>query len=169
MKKSIVCTALLLANSILGMDGIEYLKEGWINSASVSPTNLALKLKPMFYPFSVALNGPLGTWRSSEEYVENDEAVILTPDQETWFIANSSRVMFTPVSFKSRHKGFRVTYWAIGAGALRTTPVITYIVLSGTPMEAGEDDVVMVMDNGQWVKAKDSKRLIMPSPSVSTA
>jgi len=93
------------------------------------------------------------------EYIANGEAVILTPDRWTWFIDSEGRMMFTPVSFKSKHKGFRVTRMPLGVSARYSSPEIAYIVLSDTPMTAGENDVEMVMDNGKWVKAGDSRSL----------
>ena len=153
----IVFTFAFLVGSIQGMDGIEYLKENrWIESAVVTSKSLTLKLTPL--PFHVAQNDIRAPWRGAWDYVEKDEAVVLDPEQWTWLIARHSRVMFTPVSFKNKRKGFRVTRWVIGSGP-DIPPVITYIVLSDKPMEASEADVKMVKDNGIWVKAEDSRSL----------
>jgi len=162
LKYGIVFAVVCLAGSMPGMDGIEYLKENrWIESAAVTSTGLSFKLKPL--AFRVAQNDINAPWRLAQEYVEKDEALVLDPEQWTWFIISHSRVMFTPVSFKSGHKGFRVTSWATGAAASspKAEPVITYIVLSDTPMALGESDVEMVKDKGEWVKAEDSKSLII--------
>ncbi|MCL2104555.1 MAG: hypothetical protein FWH21_05830 [Kiritimatiellaeota bacterium] len=172
MKKCVVRVVLALAvNSVLGMDGIEYLKQGnWADVVSVTSTNLTLKIKNDYFYISqddsnrkVLEEAKTNVWaqlgRWSSEFKEKGETLVLTPDQGTRFSEDHGRVTFKPVSFKSQHKGFRVTSTGIGAGSYKRTPDIMYIVLSDTPMEAGEDDVEMVMDNGEWVNAEDSKSL----------
>ena len=161
-KRYAALTALLLASSMFGMDGIEFLeKDPWIESVSVSPTNLIVnfQLGPTLSVLSVAPNGMPGDWRDAKDYIANNEALVLTPDRTTWLGGHAYRIMFTPVSFKSQHKGFRVTWRPEGDAAYSASPKIAYVALSDTPMEQGEGDVEMVMDNGEWVKAEDSRSL----------
>jgi hypothetical protein len=163
MKKScIALTALLLADGISGMDGVEYLKENpWVESVSVTSTNVIVKYR------STRMNeiwedGPTPTSRrkvsfQKESYVAE---LVLTPDQRIKTQIEGHRhapiVTFTPVSFKDQHKGFRVTWTHTDGFA---PPVITYIALSDTPVALGEGDVETVMGDGEWVRAGDSKSL----------
>jgi len=57
--------------------------------------------------------------------------------------------------------GFRVTEWSLSGPvyARRPKPPIAYIALSDIPMEVGEDDVELTLDNGEWVKPEDSRTL----------
>ena len=153
MKKSyIALTALLLANSMLGMDGIEFLKNHpWFDVVTVTSTNLMI---------SMSRKGSKPINWSEEEYkrIYSLERV-LTPEEESSVGWGDIRIAFKPVSFKNQYKGFRVTWMPMGIAAEYSKPIITYITLSDTPIELGEDDVEMVMDNGKWVKAEDSRSL----------
>ena len=150
-KNSIALTVLLLANSMLGMGGIEFLKTlDGVDVVSVTSTGLVVKHRP------TRIQKGWKDGRYFERPEPYEEELTLTPDQQT-LISGGGRdgpqVMLTPVAFKSQHKGFRVTE------AYSSSPAITYIVLSDTPMELGEDDVEMVMDDGEWVRAEDSRSL----------
>ena len=157
MKYCIFFAFLLFVNNILGIDGIEYVKgDGWIDSASVTSTNIVVKFLPNQDSFSVKQNDMR---RRVLEYTENNEALQIAPDLETWFISRNSQVVFKPISFKNQYKGFRVIKMFVGDSAHGDVPVITYIVLSDSPVEMGEEDVDMVMDNGEWVNVKNSRSL----------
>ena len=161
-KRYVTLTVLLLTSNMYGMDGIEFLeKDQWIESVSVSPTNLTVKfqLGPSRSFFSVRPTGLQGDWRDAKDYIANDEALVLTPDRTAWLGGRDYKIMFTPVSFKKQHKGFRVTWLPEGDAAYSTSPKIAYIALGDTPMALGEGDVEMVMDDGEWVKAEESRSL----------
>jgi hypothetical protein len=165
MKKSCVALiALLLVNNMLGMDGLEWLKKHRIlDSFEVTSTGLVLK----FHSF-VDDKWRIGLVEGSfeEGQFKPYKEMILTSNQEARLVKDGGHVciIIKSVSFKSQHKGFRINPMIIGASVDHTlkqdTPSeTTYIVLSDTPMTMGEDDVEMVMDYGEWVKAEDSRSL----------
>ena len=79
-KKCSILITLLLASSILGMDGVDLLKKYYfIDSAVVSLTDLTLKLKEK--SFFVASDGLSNPWRSATEYTGTDVALVLFPDK----------------------------------------------------------------------------------------
>jgi len=171
MRKCIVCTVLLLANSIVGMDGIEYLKKGtWFGDVSVTSTSLVLKIKDdsmiivqddsyRKYCEAVLTNAWAKPWRQAAEFVENDKALLLTPDQETHFMGHGGTLFLSPVSYKNKQQGFRVLEKFYNhRGKDWVTFNTAYLALSDTPMEVGEDDVEMVMDKGKWVTARDWRK-----------
>ena len=176
MKKCVVGIVIALSvNGVQGEDGLEWLKKSRIvDVVSVTSSNLTLQITNGYFHVSQDSDSRRKfleegktnkVWakqmRGSPEFWKNDEALVLTPDQEIQFSEDHGRITFKPVSYKSQHKGFRLTRTIIGAFANRSMPDITYIVLSDTPMEMGEDDVEMVYDKGAWVKAEDSKSLIV--------
>ena len=150
--------AVLLANKMVGMNGIEYLQNHrWFDVVSVTPTNLSLKLisdnlyidnddlkrkyqnpkAPPFAPFD----------RRSSEFIKNNELLVLTPDQVTTFSTRRhSLLYFTPVLFKTQEKGFQIR---MEVHYLETTTTTMYFALSDTPKEVDEDDVEMIWKNGK--------------------
>ena len=167
------CTVLavvLSASGIFGMDGMEWLGNGtWFDVVSASPTNLTLKFKGRF---GIHQND---VWRRTAEYIENDEMFILTPDQRTRFVSRHASITLDPVSFRGQHKGFRITdrhnppisHWHLA----RTN--FFYVALSDTPVQVGEDDVEMIMENGEWKtyekpqsapKEEGGAQVYLPSP-----
>jgi len=154
MKECVVLTAVLFVAHVWGRSGIEHLIENrWIRSATASPTNLAVKLQ--LGAFDI---GQGNLWRSASEFMANDEELILTPDQETRFSTRHSDVRWTPVSFKSQQKGFRIIATSHWWPNPPVTDAIVYLALSDTLVEMGEDDVEMVMENGEWITAEDARR-----------
>jgi len=163
MKRLVCVVVVLLAGSMQGQlaeyiefsknretDGLKFLNIqknfGSIDSFTVTSTNLIIRA------------GAGGIFASNAgPHVE----IILTPDKETVFVIDHGRMVFKPISLKGQQKGFRVSEMAIGAGAHKHIPVVVYVALSDTPMIIGENDVKMIMDNGKWVNAKDSKSLIV--------
>ena len=151
-------STVLLVNNLQSMDGVEYLKENrWICSATVSTTNLAVKFS--LGTFSVLQDN---VWRPTSEYIANDEELILTPDKFTRFGERHSQVDFNPVIFKDQHKGFKITIMSIGIWEDRFPPITTYTVLSDVPMEKGEDDVEMILKNGEWVQYEKPQPVTPP-------
>jgi len=150
----------LCASNMLGTNGVKALESsGPIDSVSVTSTNMTVKFRSL-----PARNFGVRFLRTQEyRKLESNEELVLTPDQEVRFGSNDGRIVLKPVSFKGQRKGFRVVNMPVGSSAYDVDPtsVITYIVLSDTPMELGEDEVEMVMDNGEWVKVEDSNSLII--------
>ena len=170
MKKCcMVLTATLVACSVSGMDGVEWLKNhDWFDVVSVTSTDLTLKVKNgsltitqddsyRKYTESVKTNAWATPWRKSSDYIANDEALILTPDQETRFSLEMCAVTLSPASFKNKQKGFRVKKRIYGHSDGKSIHT-AYIALSDTPVEMGEDDVEMVMDDGKWVTAEEARK-----------
>ena len=126
---------------------------GVIDSVSATSTSLAITFRMAGY--RVDHNG---TSRSTGEYAENNEALILTPDKETNLIEYHSSYRLTPVSFKDKKKGFRIidqfNAISFGDGIICN---IGYVALSDTPVEVGDDDVEMILENGEWVKFEGNK------------
>ena len=146
MRKCIVCTVLLLANSIVGMDGIEYLKDHpWFENVSITPTHLTVR------------TSPTSRWLGVEPNVE----IILTPDKEIAFSQWDMSTTISPVSFKDQQKGFRILQ---RSNDRRSRDWVTfntaYLALSERPVKVGEDDVEMVMEGGKWVTAEEARRYL---------
>ncbi|MCL1921358.1 MAG: hypothetical protein FWG50_09840 [Kiritimatiellaeota bacterium] len=148
-----VLIALLLVNSALGTDAIEYLKkDSWMSIASVSATGLTVRLQGC--NVLVAPNGVPEPWRHMEE----GETLALVADQEVWLGCRYLKVVFRPVAFKDKQKGFRVAKMLAGDSAHPCSPShITFVALGDAPAGMGEGDVEMVMDNGEWVSPEKSK------------
>jgi len=142
---SLVCVA-------QGMYEIESLKGGDIDTAFATPTNLVIKFnragrwvstldtdtplsedgREIMYPYAVKRSRVLG----------NGEDLILTPDKKT--ILGDGRhgaVIFTPVLFKNRQKGFRIFGVFDGMGFTGETNDIAYVTLSDTLIQVGKEDV----------------------------
>jgi len=159
MKKCVFCVIVLLFSSgVQGMDGIRFLEScGWFESVTISSTNLAVKLQVGSFYVS---QGDAQVRRRASEYIENDDMLILTPDKETRFSVRHGRALWTPISFKNNLKGFRIittSYWFPGP---TVTNAIAYLALSDTPIEVGEDDVEMIMEDGEWVKYENKQPVI---------
>ena len=139
-------------------DGMELLKTyGLFESVTVTSASLIVKISshsPSYWSVTVA-----GKDQQPPRELMPDELLAIHPDQTVRFGTRGLSLTLTPVSFKSQHRGFRVTQWHTGTGTHRIKPVIGYIVLSDTPMGVGEDDMEMTLDNGEWVKPEDSQRL----------
>jgi len=147
MKCFAVLTVVLFLDNAKGMGGLEHLETSSVfESVSFTPTNLTLKFNPL-----VRLNVFHGKERrSTSEYVANNEALILTPEQVTALTdLRHGWTEFTPVSFKNQQKGFRIlkVINAVSFGGGVTTNVHAYVALGDTPVELGEDNVEMIMES----------------------
>jgi hypothetical protein len=103
MKKCVVGIVIgLLASTMQGMDGIEFLKKHpWFDVVSVTSTNLILKVKSGDIGITQS-HGTQRVSRRSSEYIENNEDLVLFPDQETstsdgWHAS----LFFKPVNYKT--------------------------------------------------------------------
>ena len=126
---------MLIANSIVGMDGIELLeRSGPIDSVLVTSTNLVVKFRSLAGNWKIRFLG-------EQEYrvLESYEELTLTPDQAVRIFERHGQMELTPVSFKNQQKGFRVKdrHW----GPHGETTNIAYVALSDTPVQVSEDDV----------------------------
>ena len=129
------------------MDGIEYLKNhAWFNSVSLSPTNLMLRFSPS--------GSGLWIWSGNDVlkgcWTVEDEEFVLPADQQTKLSdGRHLDMIFTPASFENQQKGFRVLYLVDDRWGGYTTNYLGYVALNDTPIEVGEDDVEMIMENGE--------------------
>ena len=73
---------------------------------SVSGTSEKLTITFRGSGYFVQHNGVI---RSTTEYAENNEPLILTPDQEVRIYEYHASFRLVPVSFKDKRKGFKVT------------------------------------------------------------
>jgi len=137
---------MLLVGTLVGMDGVEWLKTNGFEPV-VTSTNLTIT------PVELQ-NSSLG--------IVSGKAAVLTPDRVVRLSMQHIRVTFTPVVYKNQHKGFRITRWGTGAPASRVLqPEISYLALSDTPMEVGEEDMALTLEKGEWVKPEESKQLVV--------
>ena len=159
MKKCIIGVIVALSiHGLYGMDIVEFWENVRIvDSATVSSRDITLNLSSRWSLSS------WGGWVPGEQRhfdVVSGGKVVLAPDQATVLGTRHAQITFTPVSFKTRHKGFRMERLLFGAGTLIGRPAdIAYIAFSDSPLTVGENDVVMVMENGEWVKAENSRSL----------
>jgi len=155
MKKMscVVLMWVLLASSMYGRTGVEYVEKYWgMSSIAVSPMNWVLRFK--YALLSVEQNG---VQRHSSEYIANHEDLVLTPDKDVWLISQYGRALFTPVIFKNQQKGIKFIEMAPlhhRPGEMFTNFVM-YTVLGDTPEEVKGEDVEMVMVDGKWEKAPE--------------
>ena len=158
MRKSCaVLSVMLLGCSVSGMGGVEMLgKLGFTDSVTVTPAKLIIKASANPASWGVQTLGD--EWRERRDLAPGEE-VSLLPDKAVRFVTQGFRVTLTPVMFRDQRKGFRVTEGATGSGPLKPKPVTAYIALGDTPTDAGEHDVEMTMDNGEWVRPEDSRNL----------
>ena len=146
MKKSRLIVLIVL--SLVGnMQGAEWFDEfkGWFASFVVTETNLFLKYPSHEFAARV-IQKDLTRW------LEPNEELILTPDQQTEI--NDGRHVFryfTPVTFRNKKKGFKIDNIYYEGDMFNTTNT-AYIALSDTPIAVGEDDVEIIMENGEWKK-----------------
>jgi len=157
--KYIICVAALFACCAQGMDGIESLeKRKLFESIIVTPTNLTIRFSEegqghrVSYP-DHRISIPS---RGTHDYVKKNEALVLTPDKRVNIFEFHGCFAFTPVTFKNQGKGFRImeTFDARSLRGGLMTNSIAYVALSDTPVQVGEDDVEMILENGEWVKFK---------------
>ena len=152
MKKSVIVIAVVLfvtsrdvfSDVQARANGIELLQRcGCVDSVSSTPTSLSITFR--LDGFMVRRDGKT---RGTAEYIANNEALIVTPDQEVSIYEYGSGVRLTPISFKNGEKGLRImTHFnamSIGGGIRRT---FAYIVLGDTPTPMSADDVEMIWDS----------------------
>jgi len=150
MKGLIVLTAVSLASGVWGREGIEVLKEGFA-SVTVTPTNITLS--SAYAPVWIRQ-------KDIDRWLGDDEDVILTPDCETTLTdMRHVALIFKPASFKNKKKGFWLVAEVRSLGKGLTT-INMHLVLSDTPMKVGEDDVEMIMENGEWKTVKEYHAIV---------
>ena len=159
MKKYMIAVIMALSvNGLHGMDVTEFWERvGIFDSAETTSRDLTLTLTSRHSLSEWSVRIPRG---EGIRKVVPGEKIALVPDQAMVFQARHVRITFTPVSFKDQHKGVRMEWVTFGFGGSVGKPAdIAYIAFSDTPLAVGEDDVEMVMDDGEWVKAEDSRSL----------
>ena len=93
---------------------------------------------------------------------------IIPTDQEITFSDGYHRALrYTPVSFKNQRKGFRIMTIKneVSFGGTEYTDSIRYVLVNDIPVEVDEDDVEMIMDNGEWKPYAKSPPVIPPEAS----
>ena len=176
MKHCMALVAALLAVGAHGMGGIEWLnKFGIFESVVATPTNMVLRT-------SGSLSSLWAIRTHGEEdrrmpWLDRNEEIVLTPDKEVRLSGSHANVFFTPVSFKNQMKGFRVRHDILWGGS--ETKSVTYLALSDTPVQVGEEDVEMILngvrnefgrlrDAAKWkpFEAADKARLGPPLEAI---
>jgi len=141
------------------MNGLELLLMwGNIDSVSGSPKNLTITFRGEMF---VTHNG---VTRRATEYIENNEALILTPGQEASFSDGfHAYAHLIPVSFKNKRKGFKVIDGFSFSGDERRD--VGYVALGDTLTPVSEEEMDMVMENGEWKKfeREDGAQVSPPS------
>ena len=126
------------------MNGVELLLMfGAVDSVSSTPTHLIITFKADWHTVRRG-----GKRRETGEYVENNEALILAPDEEVSIGAYGGGVTLTPISFKNGEKGFRLkrgTNQIYAGGGVKRD--FAYLALGDTPIPMSADDVEMIWDS----------------------
>ena len=143
---------MLFVNTILGMDGIEYLSTStWFNSTAITPTNITLTFHSYGNAFCI--------WKDDDDrngrWLQYDEEFVLSPGQRyTLSDCRHVRMFFTPVVLKNQRNGFQIVYQVDNRRDhdRYVTEYKGYVALSDTPVPVGEEDVEMIMENGEWKK-----------------
>ena len=175
MKTIIFCTIIAIFSiGVSANNAVDILKSNGFEVVTITETNLVLKFDNLLRYNSVYNNdirrefakntvvhehAPVS--RKVEDFVVKNEALVLTPDQVTRLSERHATLKFKPVVFKNNKKGFRIVQWHVGAGYWKYDPIVTHIVLSDAPMTLNENDEDMIMDDEKWVKADESKSLIV--------
>ena len=152
MKKNVIVivAVLLVTSRNLFADvqsrtnGVELLQGlGCIRSVSSTQTNLIITFRSD--GFIVRRDGKT---RGTGEYVENNEALVVTPDEEIVIAAYGGGIALTPISFKNGEKGFRIRSGPSGFspdGGMKRD--FAYLALGDAPTPMSADDVEMIWDS----------------------
>ena len=135
-------------------------KDGCFESMVFTPTNLTLKFKPPGGFFDISQAEKLTETMCDVEYV-------LSFDKETVFAdMYHVKVSFTPISLKNNQKGFRISdsFLWFHEETIKTV----YLVLDDAPVEVDEDDVEMIMDDGEWKPYAKSPPVIQTEETQPT-
>ena len=163
MRTSIYTVLVLisLVGNLAGMDGVEWWKElSPFETVTVTLTNITVK---------VIDSEGVSEWGigfSGEKYrgriLVPGEEIVLVPDQAVRFrVRRDFRIAFTPVVYKDQHKGFRITRMGTSIHARSFPHTITYLALSDTPMEVGEEDMKLTWEDEKWVMAEESQSFVV--------
>jgi len=166
MKRSIIVIALVIAGCVCGADEVESLRD-YVPAESIilSSTNLLIKFKASGVGRRI-----IQKEKNVRRFSEHGEELALTPDYETCLSdGRHALTVFTPVLFKSLQKGFKISHELMGAFSSQVPSVISYIALSDTPIQVGEDDVKMIMENGEWKKYEKPQPVILPREDAATS
>ena len=150
MKKIIVSAVSLLTVAAQGADdGLEFLKGvGFFDSVMVSSTNLTLKFKDSDRLFVREKQKDVPPYKTSR-LPERGETISLIPDLETRLTdGRHVSFIFIPVEYRQKQRGFKII--DVFRWNEPKTNSITYIALSDTPVQVGEDDVEMILENWEW-------------------
>ena len=165
-KYHIINILIVVASCAYGAYECDFETIASFGSVTVTPTNMAIKFKKsthMVMPDADAVvMNPVGDYiKPMEAYMENDEALILTPDKRTRMYQYSSGIMFSPVVFKNGLKGFRIHRGSMMSSTTDrvggATNDVWFVALSDVFVEVGEDDVEMIMGYGWGVERKEGK------------
>ena len=151
--KKIVAAVVLSINGLYGMGVAEFWERaGIVDSVSVTSRDMTLTLS------SHNSMSSWGIWIPGEQRgrdVVPGEKVAIPPSQAIVFQGRHAHITFTPVSFKTQHKGFRMERTVLGFSSSAGRPAdIAYIAFSDAPLSVGEDDVEMILEGGEWKKFK---------------
>jgi len=97
--------------------------------------------------------------------MEYGETLNLTPDQKILFTdGRHGFLYFEPVRYKNNLKGFQINNVIINPNRGFITNTM-YIVLGDTPIQINEDDVEMIMENGEWKRIRGEEQQITSTNS----
>ena len=164
IKHCIIIFLIVLTNSVHGMNEAVAYHFPWSSFVSATPTNLVLKFHS--YGSRAWLIG-----QDIDRLLEYDEEFMLFSNQEMKLTdGRHIRIIFTPASFQNQLNGFRVMAKYDDRRGGWPTVYLAYIALSDTPIEMSEEDVLMIMENGEWVevKAEEKENTIQEQPPAPT-
>ena len=168
MKYYTVFVLMIVSRSLRGAYEFEIQKDSNSFSVIVTSSNLVLHFNDggwvVLPDIDVVLFG--SAIKRSQEYVENNESLMLTPNKRARIYQRDGSFSFTPVSFRNGQKGFRVfdqtssNFVENDEWVFRVETNIQYVALSDTPVQVGEDDVEMILEKEGWVKYEKPKPAI---------
>jgi len=151
-------------SDVQGIDKPTVLDCGWFGFVSATETNITLKRISQGMPIYVS-----GVGVENDDFgqafgggnrpgwgvrLQRDDREFTVPiDQEIKFSDGYHCQSFhTPVMFKNQDKGFRILSLVDNLHGEYTTNPITYVAISdNAPIEMDEDDMEMIMADGEWV------------------
>ena len=158
---------LVLASLACGAKGdytLEWFKRyGCIDSVTVTPTHLSIRFNAAYLWLVRDKDGR--NWRApnTDYYVRNNEPLVLMPEEgEASLSTRHSYVLFTPVAYTGKRKGFRIMEVADHTSFGKTvfTNHVEFVVLGDAPVQAGEDDVEMIKESKRSVSGRATGEMV---------
>jgi len=145
------------------------LDDEWFTFVSLTPTSVVLKTTSRGRHVVYTIPNIEGSKRGYNyqlklesldllRLVENEDFAIPLDKEVTFSDGRHHKNIYTPILLENQQSGFRFTYLTYNLrGGFEST--ISYIALNDSPEQVDESEVVMILENGEWVKFEDSENL----------